>query len=313
MKRAIVFGGSGFIGKALVGNLVKQKYCVNVYTRNYDKAMVLKLFGNLGQVDITVGSLSNAVFIKKLVSECDVVINLVGAIHTPRHDVMRFLHTTFPGNIATLAQKYQKKFVHFSAMGADIALSSFYAQSKLDGERLVRELCPSSIIIRPNLVFGEEDSFFGRFARVAQIMPFLPVFGGGKNLVQPVYVRDVVDLAASLITGPWEGGVHEICGPQAYSLRELMKFILQVTERNRPVVSIPFFMAKIMAFFCEFKLVSFVTQPLTGDYNPLVTRDQIELMKYDLVPTSDTQVTVGRVAIERVVPEALAVYRKVVR
>lgn len=313
MKRAIVFGGSGFIGKALVGSLVKHKYCVNVYTRNYGKATVLKLYGNLGQVDITVGALSNAVFIEKLISECDVVVNLVGTIHTPRKDVMRFLHTVFPGNIARLAQKYQKKFVHFSAMGADLASSSFYAQSKLDGEKRVSEFCPSSIIIRPNLVFGEEDSFFGRFARISRIMPMLPVFAGGKNLVQPVYVRDVVNLAVDLITGLGEGGVYEICGPQAYSLRELMEFILEATDRKRPVVSIPFFVARIMAFFCEFKLVSFVTQPLTGDYNPLITRDQLELMKYDLVPSNGAKVTKGLVSIESIVPGALAVYRKVVR
>ena len=313
MKRAIVFGGSGFIGKALISNLVKQKYCVNVYTRNYDKAAVLKLFGNLGQVEITVGSLTNAGSIEKLISECDVIVNLVGTIHATRKDVMQFLHTAFPGNIARLAQQYQKKFVHFSAMGAGIVSDSVYAKSKLEGEALVRELCPAAFIVRPNVVFGEEDGFFSRFARVARVVPFLPVFGGGKNLLQPVYVGEVVDLAMSLITGRGHGGLYEICGPQAYSLRELMEFVLKATDRNKPIISVPFCIARAVALCCEFRLVSFVTQPITGDYYPLVTRDQLALMKHDIVASGRTNSTMGCVGMEQVVPSALAVYKKVAR
>ncbi|MDB1135285.1 complex I NDUFA9 subunit family protein [Candidatus Anaplasma sp. TIGMIC] len=308
MKRVVVFGGSGFVGKYLVCELVARKYCVSVYTRDQRKASDLKLFGHLGQVDTIVGKLSNTRLIEKLVTESDIVVNLVGTISEPRSSIMKYLHVLFPGYLAQLAEKHGKMLVHFSAMGSDVAVSSTYAMSKLQGEQLINDTHQGAIIVRPNLIFGVEDNFFNKFANIARITPVMPVLGGGKNLLQPVHVGDVVDLVVDLIAKN-EQGTYEICGPHVYSFKELMEFILESTCRKKTLLPIPFFIAKSCAFLLERKLVSLLTHPVTGNNEPIVTRDQIELMKYDIIAKDNANTVKGSGTIEHIVPEYLAVYR----
>ncbi|EOA62731.1 complex I NDUFA9 subunit family protein [Anaplasma phagocytophilum] len=310
MKKVLVFGGSGFIGRYLVCELVARKYSVTVYTRNHEKAARLKLFGRLGQVDIVCGKLSDAALIQKLIADCDVIVNLVGTISDPRSAVLQYLHVTFPSNIATLATKHGKMFVHFSAMGADIAKTSSYAQSKLEGEKRIRDVCENAVILRPNLVFGDGDNFFNKFANLARVAPFMPLFGGGKNLLQPVHVDDVVNVAMDLIVNQASSGTYEVAGPTVYSLRDLIKFVLVATGRKKPMLSIPSKMAKFIAYICEIKIVSFILQPATGSSEPIVTRDQVELMKYDIILQDSSNVRKGKTTIEEIVPEYLKIYEK---
>ena len=311
MKKVVVFGGSGFIGGNLVLSLVEHKYCVKVYTRDKEKAVRLKLHGNLGQVDIIEGKLSNFDLIEKLIAECDIVVNLVGSINETNSVASGYLHEVFPCNIAKFADKHGKKFIHFSAMGVDIASGSLYAKSKLAGEKKVQEICKSFVIIRPNLVFGAEDSFFNKFARISRFLPFMPVFGKGHNLLQPVFVCDIVSFVIDLIVKKKFGGVHEICGPRTYTLRELFRQILRITGRKRLIVNVPFFVASKLAFLFEFKIVSFIFRPITGTLDPLITRDQLELMKYDITASGrGTSVKIGKTRLEEVLPKYLEVYKK---
>ena len=312
MKKVVVFGGSGFIGGNLVVSLVEHKYCVKVYTRDKEKAARLKLHGNLGQVDIIEGKLSNFDLIEKLIVECDIIINLVGSINETSSAASEYLHQVFPHNIAKLADKHGKKFIHFSAMGADIASGSLYAKSKLAGEKKVQETCKNSVVIRPNLVFGADDSFFNKFARISRWSPVMPVFGKGRNLLQPVFVCDVVSFVIDdLILRKKFGGVHEICGPKTYTLKELFRQILKATGRKRLIVNIPFFVARKLAFLLEFKIVSFIFRPITGTLDPLITRDQLELMKYDITASGrGTSVKIGKTRLEEILPRYLEVYKK---
>ena len=312
MKKVTVFGGSGFIGGHLVLSLVEHKYCVNIYTRNKEKATRLRMFGNLGQVNIVEGKLSDSELIEGLIVECDIVINLVGTIDEISSAAMEYLHKTFPSNIAKLASKHGKKFIHFSAMGADVAVSSSYARSKLTGELSVQKIFKDCVVIRPNLVYGVEDSFFNKFARISRTLPVIPAFGGGKNLLQPVFVGDVVSFVLDLIAHKRQGGIHEICGPRAYTFKELIQQILRATgRRNKPIISVPFPIARRLAYLFELKIVSFVLRPVTGTLDPIITRDQLELMKYDITASGrGTSVKICKTRLEEVIPEYLAVYKK---
>ena len=310
MKKVVVFGGSGFIGRHVVNSLVLRGYTVSVFTRNQEKAARLKLIGNLGQVQIIPGDLSNSLLIEKLLTECDVAVNLVGGM-SPRRDVLRYLHVTVPGNIAKFAGQHGKMFVHFSAMGSDIAASSVYATSKLEGENTVRSVCKDAVIVKPNLVFGDEDHFFSKFAKLARILPFLPVVEG-DSLLQPVCVDEVAELTSAIIENQETGKTLEVCGPKTYSLRELMEFILQATVRDKPVLTLPTALARAMAFFCEFWLVSFLLKPLTGSSEPILTTDQLELLRYSIVADCATSgdVRVMTQSLEDVMLDCLEVYKK---
>ncbi|MCU7611217.1 complex I NDUFA9 subunit family protein [Anaplasma capra] len=310
MKKVVVFGGSGFIGRHVVSNLTLRGHNVSVFTRSQEKAAQLKLGGNLGQVQIVPGDVSNSLLVEKLITECDVVINLVGSM-SPRKDVLRYLHVTVPGAMAKFAEKHGKMFIHFSAMGSDIAISSVYATSKLEGENTVRGVYKDAVIVKPNLVFGDEDHFFSKFARLARVLPFLPIVGG-DSLLQPVYVAELAERVSVMIEKHETGKTIEICGPKTYSLRDLMEFILRVTARNKPVLVLPNVIARVFAFCCEFALVSFILKPLTGNGEPILTMDQLELMKYNITAGDSVggNVQTLKRSLEKIMPDCLAIYKK---
>jgi NADH dehydrogenase len=175
------------------------------------------------------------------------------------------------------------------------------------GERLVLAAVPSATVFRPSIGFGPEDDFFNRFAALARVLPALPLVGGGHTKFQPVYVGDVAEAVVAAVeqrTKP--GTVYELGGPQVKTFRELMEYVLAVTERRRPLVPIPFGLAQLQAFFLQF-------MP-----KPLLTPDQVELLKHDNV-VSEAAVRGGRtlqglgiapVAYEAIVPSYLWRFRK---
>ena len=113
------------------------------------------------------------------------------------------------------------------------------------GEAGVLQHMPDAVILRPSVVFGPEDQFFNRFAAMTRIGPVLPVVGAGTRF-QPVYVDDLAQAAVKGVLGEAEPGVYEIGGPDVMSFRELMELMLEVIQRRRLVVNIPFWAAKIM-------------------------------------------------------------------
>ena len=311
MKKAVIFGGSGFIGGHIVCRLVAKGYHVYVVTRSKDKAARLKLLGNLGQVEIVESDLSDIKLIEKLVSGCDAAVNLVGTINEMREAALRYLHVAVPYNLAKLASKYGKKYVHFSAMGIELATRSPYAKTKLEGEQKVQSVCKDAIIVRPNLVFGDEDNFFHKFARLATVSPFLFTIGKGDKLLQPVYVGDLADVTVDLIENcsDWEG-ICEICGPKTYSSHALMRFVLDATLRKKIIIKVPHFLAKVIAVFCEFKIISFLLKPLTGSSEPVITRNQLELLKHDIVSSGLYKTYNTSTEMETIMTEHLKMYAK---
>ncbi|KXN88756.1 NADH dehydrogenase [ubiquinone] 1 alpha subcomplex subunit 9, mitochondrial [Leucoagaricus sp. SymC.cos] len=209
-----------------------------------------------------------------------VVVSLVGLMHgSPQ----QFDEIQWHGaeNVARAARQVDAKLIHFSAIGADANSHIPYARTKGLAEKSVLEICPNATIIRPSLVFGPEDDFFNRFAKLARFLPFLPVYGGGKALFQPVYVGDLaraVEIIARMnpdIEKQVSGRITEAGGPDVFTSKQLMETVLKYTNRHRPIVSFPFLLGYMQGAVLE----KFPTNLFT------VTRSQVEQLQKDNIVT----------------------------
>ncbi len=300
-KVATVFGGSGFIGRYVVQRLAAQDYVVRVATRDTAGAKYLQTQGRVGQIVPLAASITDEAGVARAVDGAQVVVNLVGILFERRAGDFQRLQGEAPGRIARAAAAAgAEAMVHVSAIGADADSQSLYARSKAQGEEAVRLAFPKATILRPSVVFGPEDGFFNRFAGMAAL-PFMPVVSGGTRF-QPVYVGDVADAVAAAIARPEaRGKTYELGGPRVMSMREVLRYILEVTRRRRPMVDMPM------------GLMNFQAGLLQRLPNPPITRDQLVLLGRDNVVAEGApglaELGVKPHAVEAVVPGYLKRFR----
>lgn len=261
--RAIIFGGTGQIGRALGAELQRAEWHVTVPTRSVRRATAD------GRIPFSMeaGDLESAM------TDMDLVVNCVGILAPSGADTFDRIHRDLPERIArAAAKKGITRVVHISALGADANSASVYARSKAQGEAAVLAAYPHASILRPSIVFGPDDSFFNRFAQMAKLSPFLPLIGGGVSTFQPVYVNDVV-LAVWRIVMMKEGydRIFNLGGPDIFTFKELMQFILDTTGKKRILLPLPWWIAEIQAWLLE---------RLPGK---ILTRDQLKLLRTDNV------------------------------
>jgi NADH dehydrogenase len=195
-----------------------------------------------------------------------------------------------------------RHLVQVSAIGADASSRAAYARTKAAGEQAVREAFPSAVIVRPSIVFGPEDGFFNLFAALARLSPVLPLIGGGKTRFQPVYVGDVADAVVKCLTDPGcAGKSYELGGPRVYSFKQLLELMLQEIGRRRLLLPLPFWAAALEASVLELAPV------------PLLTRDQVRLLRHDNVVGDDSltlaDLGIRPTALELILPTYLDRYR----
>jgi len=197
--------------------------------------------------------------------------------------------------------------IHISAIGAHEKSSSGYARAKAEGEKAVLAARPEATIFRPSIMFGPEDEFFNKFAALARILPALPLIGGGTTRFQPVFVGDVAEAIARAVDGAAKAGsTYEVGGPEVQTFKELMVYVLEVTERRRFLIPLPFPLAKFQATFLQYLPT------------PLLTPDQVELLKTDNVvsPAAEHEgrtlaaLGIAPTAMEVIVPSYLWRFRK---
>jgi NADH dehydrogenase len=197
--------------------------------------------------------------------------------------------------------------VHISALGANEGSPSQYARSKAMGEKLVLAVAPDAIVLRPSVVFGPEDDFFNKFASIARFAPALPLIGGGHTRFQPIFAGDVASaVVAAMDDRAEEGKIYELGGPEVRTFRELMEFMLTTIDRQRLLVPIPFGLAKFQASLLQL-------MP-----KPLLTTDQVELLRHDVVVSPEAEregrtlsaLGIDPVAMEAIVPLYLWRFRK---
>ncbi len=285
---ATVFGGSGFIGRYVVKRLAQLGYLVRVAVRDPEAALFLKPMGSVGQVVPLYASVTDDASVANAVAGADVVVNLVGILSESRGAGFQSVQAEGAARVASLAAAAGVgRLVHLSAIGADAASPSDYAQSKAAGEQAVRSAFPGATILRPSVVFGPEDHFFNRFAAIARLAPFMPVIAGATKF-QPVYVGDVADAVMAAIARPDAvGATYELGGPRVWTMRELMAYILAQTGRDKTLVNVPMCIARMQAAVMEL----IPGKPLTRDQLLLLQRDNVAsagvpgLAALDIVPT----------------------------
>ena len=271
-----VFGAGGFLGKHLMRQLTKLDYRIKVATRNPYLKGYLKPLGNPGQIELFKTNIFDPEDVKRVLKNCDLAINLVGILYETRNQKFNQIHVQFPSLLSELCNELKvKQLVHVSALGVQDNHVSQYMQSKLLGEKHIQDTFNSSVILRPSLVFGPEDKFFNMFAALAQFSPILPLIGGGNTIFEPIYVGDVAKaIVKSLELNNLKPKIYEL-GGENYSFKELIKILLTQIKKERFLISIPFSIAKFQSYFLQM-------MP-----NPILTPDQVEILKYNNVVSGD--------------------------
>lgn len=270
--RVAVFGGSGFLGHHLVQRLMVEGWDVRVAVRN--PAPVGEARGEPPKpTSIRADITKSDAEIAAAVTDMDAVVNLVGILVERGPATFQRVHVEGAGRVARAASAAGVSWlVHISALGADPAATSAYARSKAASEAAVRAAFPAATIFRPSLIIGPGDHFFTRFARMARLLPALPLIGGGRTRFQPVYVGDVVAAIVRALDDPAaQGRTYELGGPRTYTFADLMRLMLATIRRRRLLVSLPFPLASVQGAALEWLP------------HPPLTRDQVEQLKQDNV------------------------------
>jgi NADH dehydrogenase len=208
--------------------------------------------------------------------DASAVVNLVGILYERGRQRFDAVQADGAEAAAQVAAAHRARFVQASAIGADEASTSSYGRTKADGEKRVFAAVPNATIFRPSIIFGPDDDFFNRFAALARFAPALPLVGGGETKFQPVFVGDVAEAVAKAVDGTAKAGtVYELGGPEIFTFKELMEYDLSVTGRKRLLVPMPFFAARLIASFLQFAP------------KPLLTPDQVELLRTDNLVSED--------------------------
>ncbi|HEY1710052.1 MAG TPA: complex I NDUFA9 subunit family protein [Rhizomicrobium sp.] len=273
---AVVFGGSGFVGRNTVRALAKAGYRVRAATRRPNLAQYLPPMGSVGQIQLFKCDVSDENQVAAALAKADVVVNLIGILYRSGGQGFEAVHVEAAERIARAAKAAGARvLVHVSALGADENSTSRYTQSKARGEAHVRAAFPEATVLRPSIVFGPEDSFFNRFAGMARLLPALPLIGGGKTKFQPVFVGDVAAAIVKCAGDPaTHGKTYELAGPNTYSFKELMQFLLAQIGRRRLLVPVPFPLAIIQG-----AILGILPKPL-------LTTDQVRSLRTDNIVSS---------------------------
>ncbi len=268
-KTITVFGGTGFIGRNLIGKLAKKGFKIIVPTRNPYLHGYLKPMGEPGQVEVLKFNFFDFSNLNEFISRSEIVINCIGVLFEKKNQKFDYLHHLFPKFLTSILDKeVTKKFIHVSALGVNKDSNSLYIRSKFQGEEAVINNFENSIILRPSIVFGTNDNFFNLFNKLINLLPIIPL-ASAKTKFQPCYVGDVTDAIIKVIEQINPNKVYELGGPKIYTFKELIETLLVSLKKKRFIIELPDFVARVQA-----KIMQLLP-------NPLLTEDQLEILKSD--------------------------------
>ncbi len=275
-KNCLIFGGSGQIGSYLIRKLTKNNIRVTVVTRNvHQKGLKIKTQANAGYIDIVEANIFEKEKIEKLFGEANYCINLVGILYEKRRgNTFKNIHTIFPTLLAKLCKKHDlENFIHISALGINEAIDSQYAISKLEGEKNILDNFTKSIILRPSIVFSNSDNFSTQFMTLLSRLPIFPLYYSGKTKFMPIHCSDLTDIIYQIILKGSDSQIIECIGPETLTFKEILEILLNLIHKKRLLVPMPLVLARLSAKF--FQLLP----------KPLLTEDQLRLLKYDNIPS----------------------------
>ncbi len=260
------------MGRSVVRALCKRDYRVRVAVRRPELAGFLQPLGRVGQVHTVQANLRYPASVEAALRDSQVAINLVGVLTESGEQTFDAVQARGAEAVAKAAAAAGSSLIHVSAIGADAESPSRYARAKAAGEAAVSAAVPSATIFRPSVMFGPEDQFTNRFAALARMSPVLPLIGG-ETKMQPVYVGDVAIAIADAVDGKARAGAtYELGGAEVLTMREIIEAILEITDRERMLVPLPFGLARFKAAFLQFAPGAF---KLTPDQVTLLERDNV--------------------------------------
>ncbi|MBV0913588.1 complex I NDUFA9 subunit family protein [Anianabacter salinae] len=303
-----IFGGSGFVGRYVARRMAKLGWRVRVAVRNPADAHFVRPYGVVGQVEPVFCNIRDDASVRAVTKGASAVINCVGILAEAGRNTFASVQAEGAERIARIAaEEGVARMVQISAIGADDGSDSAYARTKAAGEAGVLQHMPDAVILRPSIIFGQEDEFFNRFASMARFGPILPVIGANTKF-QPVYVDDVALAAVKGAIGAAKGGVYELGGPDVRSFRALMAEMLTVIHRRKLIVNVPFFAARLMG-----RAFGAVTWASFGLIEGPVTVDQVRQLRRDNVVGVSVRtfadLSIDPQAMEAILPEYLWPFR----
>ena len=271
-KNCLIFGGSGQIGRNLIRKLTKNNYKVTVVTRNlHQKSYIIKTQANAGYIDIVEANIFDEKKIRDLFKRADLCINLIGILFEKKKgNTFKNIHSIFPSLLAKLCKEYNlKHFIHLSALGINEAQDSNYAKSKLLGESNILKNFPLATVLRPSVVYSSDDNFTTNFMTLLNRVPFFPLYYNGTTKFSPIHCSDLTDIIYHVISKNIYSKIIECVGPEVITFKQILEKLLNSIGKKRLLIPFPLQLAKISASVFEI-------MP-----NPLLTRDQLRLLKYN--------------------------------
>ena len=259
--RVFITGGSGFVGRELIRQLLADGHQVRALVRNADR---LK---DVSPIETVIGDTTKPETLKNQMTDCDAVIHLVGIIREIASKGVTFerLHTQSTLNVVAAAKEQGvKRYLHMSANGTTINATTKYHKTKWLAEEAVKKSALEWTIFRPSLIFGPDDAFINMLAKMVKMLPVMPVFGDGEYSMQPVHVRDVATgFCAALTQEQTISQIYHCCGPEIFSYNELLDVIGVALGKKSPVCKLhqPLWLMKPIVSACE----SISLFPITRD------------------------------------------------
>ena len=276
-KEILVFGASGFIGTNIIRKLTKNNHKVTAVTRNvHQKGIRIKTQGNFGYLNVIEANIFDIDKLKLIINSAEICINLVGILHENGKNTFNNIHNNFPSVLSKICkEKNVEQFIHISALGIDQASEkSKYAKSKLEGEKKIIENFPKATILRPSVVYGNEDNFTNLFMSLLSKFPIFPLYYNGKTKFTPIHVSDLTDIIFHIIDKKIESEIIECIGRETINLKNIITKLSESIEKKRLLMPMPLLIGKMTAKLFE-----------TIMTKPLLTIDQIRLLNYDNIPS----------------------------
>jgi len=273
MKKVLIFGGSGMVGRHLIRRLTKKNHLVTVVTRNlHQKGAILKIFGNPGYIEVIEANVFDENQLNRLFEDKDICINLVGILFENKKNNFKNIHINFPTILSKKCEEFKlKQFIHISALGIEKALDSKYATSKLQSEKNIINNFSKYTILKPSVIFGPSDNFSCKLLTLLSLLPVFPLYFSGRSRFCPIHVEDMCEIILRVIERNICSDLIECVGPEEMSFKEILQKLLKSMDKKRLLIPLPIQIAKIIAFFFE------------KFPKPLITRDQLRLLQYDNV------------------------------
>ena len=267
MKKILILGGTGFVGRHVCEKLAAGGNRVTVLTRRRSNAKHLQM---LPMLDVAEGSAYDAAALEPLVAEQDAVINLVAILHGTEAAFDK-AHVQLPLALVKACDAAgQRRIVHVSSLGADVNAPSMYQRSKARGEAVLSSSGLDISVLRPSVIFGAEDKFLNTFASLQKVFPFIPLAGSTARF-QPVWVEDVASAIVECVEDRSTiGQTYEACGPEIFTLKQLVQLAGQYSGNDKPVIGLPDALARIQARLMEL-----------APGEPIMSRDNLDAMKTD--------------------------------